>query len=433
MSKSQSILIIGGGAFGTSTAYHLALRGYTHVRVLDRYDTPSHDAASTDLNKIVRADYPDPMYLKMGVEAMEIWKSPTSFLQGLFHQTGWLMAAHELTIGWLQKAYATAKSLGHGDTRWLSSEDVKRQWPVITGPMEGWKNVWNSEAGWVPSSQALVRMAREAQAEGVVYITGDDGYVTKLLYDDKNTCVGALTASGRAHFADTVIVSNGSAIPTLVDAKDESIGTAGCLVVIKLTPAEIERYKRMPIIDDMEHGIAFPPDDHGLMKIICNHSITNYAYSTVPGASITHSHGDHPYDGIPREIEADIRKFLRDILPELAERPWVTTRMCWDCHTKDLHFRICPYPKARNLYIATCGAHHGFKFMPIIGRYVVDMLEGKLSEQHARAWSWKSGRGPEAELLDPHPYQYRDLGELTGWKDRNRDLAPPSRALRALL
>lgn len=76
-------------------------------------------------------------------------------------------------------------------------------------------------------------------------------------------------------------------------------------------------------------GIAFPPDEHGLMKIISNHSITNYAYSSVSGASITHSHGDHPHDGIPAELEADVRKFLRDILPELADRDWVTTRMCW--------------------------------------------------------------------------------------------------------
>lgn len=97
-------------------------------------------------------------------------------------------------------------------------------------------------------------MANEARTEGVEYITGQDGYVTKLLYDDQKTCVGALSASGKAHFADWVIVSNGANIPTLVEAREESVASAGCLVVIKLTPAEIEKYKKMPIIDDMEHG-----------------------------------------------------------------------------------------------------------------------------------------------------------------------------------
>lgn len=83
------------------------------------------------------------------------------------------------------------------------------------------------------------------------------------------------------------------------------------------------------LADSYSAGIAFPPDEHGLMKIICNHSITNYAKSTVPGASLAHSYGDHPHDGIPAELEDDVRKFLRDILPELADRQWVTTRMCW--------------------------------------------------------------------------------------------------------
>lgn len=104
-----------------------------------------------------------------------------------------------------------------------------------------------------------------------------------------------------------------------------------------------------------------------------------------------------------------------------------------DCHTKDLHFRICPYPNTKNLFIATCGAHHGFKFLPIIGKYVVDMLEGKLPKEHTEAWSWKSGTDPSEEVLYPHPYQYRDLAELTGWKNRNLNLNPPSRALRAML
>ena len=143
------MLIVGGGAFGTSTAYHLALRGYESVQVMDRFPAPSHDAASTDLNKIIRADYPDAMYSKMGQEAMEVWRSSNSFLAGLFRRTGWLMAAHEVTLGWLQDACKTAQSLGFGDTRWLSNEQVKVQYPVFTGPMSGWINLWNSEAGWV--------------------------------------------------------------------------------------------------------------------------------------------------------------------------------------------------------------------------------------------------------------------------------------------
>jgi sarcosine oxidase/L-pipecolate oxidase len=84
----------------------------------------------------------------------------------------------------------------------------------------------------------------------------------------------------------------------------------------------------------------------------------------------------------------------------------------------DLNFRICPYPENKNLFIATAGSNHGFKFLPIIGKYVADMLEGKLDKELVDLWSWKFGKIP-ANFRDPHPFPLRDLSELTGWKGRN--------------
>jgi sarcosine oxidase/sarcosine oxidase/L-pipecolate oxidase len=40
---------------GSSTALHLARRGFTNIRVLDVWDSPSADSAGNDLNK-VRSD-----------------------------------------------------------------------------------------------------------------------------------------------------------------------------------------------------------------------------------------------------------------------------------------------------------------------------------------------------------------------------------------
>ena len=61
MEKDMQILIIGAGCFGTSTAYHLSTRGYTSIRVLDRYAPPSCEAAATDISKIIRSDYNVPL------------------------------------------------------------------------------------------------------------------------------------------------------------------------------------------------------------------------------------------------------------------------------------------------------------------------------------------------------------------------------------
>jgi sarcosine oxidase/L-pipecolate oxidase len=55
VSRNESIVIVGAGCFGISTAYHLLQRGFTDVTVLDRSERlPAPDAASTDINKSER-------------------------------------------------------------------------------------------------------------------------------------------------------------------------------------------------------------------------------------------------------------------------------------------------------------------------------------------------------------------------------------------
>ncbi len=59
----DSVIIVGAGAFGLSTALHLSLAGYANITVLERGDTiPSRYSAANDITKIIRADYDDPFY-----------------------------------------------------------------------------------------------------------------------------------------------------------------------------------------------------------------------------------------------------------------------------------------------------------------------------------------------------------------------------------
>lgn len=141
-----SVLIIGSGTFGTSAAYHLSTRGYDRVTVLDRLEAPSKDAAATDLNKTVRCDYPSLLYSKLAEEAMKVWTSSDHPLSGLFNQTGWIMAAGKLARTFIDATHQASKLLG---TRSISSEEIKKRWPELTGPLYGWTSLWSSGAGWV--------------------------------------------------------------------------------------------------------------------------------------------------------------------------------------------------------------------------------------------------------------------------------------------
>ncbi|KAH1487929.1 hypothetical protein KXX06_003669, partial [Aspergillus fumigatus] len=76
MNKNDSVIIIGAGAFGLSTALRLAQDGYTSITVLDRCMPPVPDGSSNDISRVIRFDYGDPVYAQIAKEAYDQWKTP---------------------------------------------------------------------------------------------------------------------------------------------------------------------------------------------------------------------------------------------------------------------------------------------------------------------------------------------------------------------
>lgn len=64
-----------------------------------------------------------------------------------------------------------------------------------------------------------------------------------------------------------------------------------------------------------------------------------------------------------------------------------------DAFTTSADFIISPHAGAtEGLYVATCGNFHGWKFFPVLGRYIVQMLEGELEPDLAAKWAWDRDR-----------------------------------------
>ena len=81
-----SVIIVGAGEFGAATACSLLKSGrYGSVTILDRAQTlPAMDAASCDINKVVRYDYADPMYSELARIAIGEWNKPE--WKGIYYQ-----------------------------------------------------------------------------------------------------------------------------------------------------------------------------------------------------------------------------------------------------------------------------------------------------------------------------------------------------------
>lgn len=77
--------------------------------------------------------------------------------------------------------------------------------------------------------------------------------------------------------------------------------------------------------------------------------------------------------------------------------------------TPNQDFIISDYPRCKNLYVATGGSFHGWKFLPIIGKYVVEMLDGTLEQDLVEKWAWdREQTGSAHETVIPK----RELKDL---------------------
>ncbi|MCJ1303993.1 hypothetical protein MMC08_006804 [Hypocenomyce scalaris] len=430
MNPDTRILIVGAGAFGTSTAFHLSQRGYKSVRVLDRYAVPSIEAAATDISKVIRSDYNDPLYVALALEAIDVWKSSPLF-RDLYHVPGWILSAYNLSIPFVEGSIATSQRLGVQGLERMTPDRVRERFPVVTGDLEGWKiNVWNPTAGWARSGEALRRMALAAQKNGVEYIWGDRGYMKDFIFSDVGECSGVRTHDNTVHAADIVILATGAWTPSLTDLGAQVMSKGHCVAHIALSPAERQHYGAMPILDNLELGYFLPPGPgtEGVLKIAHSKYIINTFTNTATGitTSVPHTFTQNPADDFPLEIETEMRRNIARVFPELADRPFCYTRICWDADTIDRHFLVSPHPAHNNLYIATGGSSHGFKFMPVLGKYIADMLDGKLDSKIAFAWRWRAGKEVNTRNL-AHLDPETELRDLTGWQGRKQRARSQSR------
>jgi glycine/D-amino acid oxidase-like deaminating enzyme len=92
--------------------------------------------------------------------------------------------------------------------------------------------------------------------------------------------------------------------------------------------------------------------------------------------------------------EADVeetREFLRGSLPALADAPVVATRQCWYGDAADGDFLIDRHPTRAGLFVAGGDSGHAFKFAPVMGGLLADVVEGKPNAWAAR-FRWREPR-----------------------------------------
>lgn len=359
IAKSSPLLIIGAGTWGTSTALHLARRGYNNVTVLDVYPVPSPISAGNDTNKIISlsqySNRKEEIEVNeiLGNQAVDGWTNDPIFRQ-FYHDTGVLMAA--CTPEGIARLGVRAGPEGPSNLIEMSTTEQFQRLSssgVLRGQFPGWKgHLVRSGAGWAQARDAIVAAAGEAERLGVKFVTGPSQGKVVGLITEHNDVRGVTTADGKKWYAEQTFLCAGANAAQLLDFKQQLRPTAWTLVHIKLEPHERALYKNVPVIVNIEKGFFFEPDESGEIKVCDEHPGYTHIVRSETG---TLSSVPFEMTEVPKESEHRVRELLRETMPQLAERPFSFARICWCADTANREFIIDRHPVHRSLILG-CGA-----------------------------------------------------------------------------
>lgn len=257
--SDTSYIIVGAGVFGVSTALHL-IRKYphSHITLVDRDgpDAPTRVAASWDWNKVVRADYTDITYMRLALEARDVWKSDPLW-RPFYHETGIFWVARSAFAGRVVQNY---RELGvRGELYACTVEEARGEYGGLfaDGDYQDITEVLvNKTSGLADAKDALKRVIEEALMLGVTFVGAE---VEGLEFEDggRGACTGVRTKAGDTITAERTILCTGAFTPRLLmdsaperpdlHAGDRIVATGITEAVAPLTKEQFQKYRDMPV------------------------------------------------------------------------------------------------------------------------------------------------------------------------------------------
>lgn len=250
----QDYLIVGAGVFGLSTALELAKsQPDAKVTLIDRSPCPHPSAASSDLNKIIRADYDDVFYMRLALEALEKWKTDPIY-RPYFHETGMLFAED---IGMGDASLKNYKAIGHdAGAEILTTDEALDRFPIFK--KANWTDVkdnyYNPHSGWAEADPTMRSVAEAALAAGVKF---SQDSVERLIFDSAGACVGVRALDGQETRAGTTLLCAGAWTAQLIadsapdnkdiQANDRMVAAAAISCVVNCAAEYLSLYQDGPV------------------------------------------------------------------------------------------------------------------------------------------------------------------------------------------
>ena len=393
-SASSHVVVVGAGAWGAFTSWHLRRSGH-RVTLIDQYGAANSRATSGDETRGIRSSYGDrtvtpELWTEWARRSIQRWRDFDSehakrFGTRYFFTTGDLILREkpEPFTTRTQELW-TAQGVKF---EVLTADDAMRRWPQIKSEGNG-VVLYEPDAGVArarDSVQAVVALARDA---GVNFRIGrvTPGPIVNGRMD------GVTLGDGTRITADSYVFCCGpwmeKVFPDVMRNKTRlPIGH----VCYFGPPVGDERftYPNIPTwnVPGVTGWAALPVDSRGFRV---RGAMAPPAPPRAAGAEDAPPPPPPPLTSPdPRQSDPDLsvrwtsqeridgsRNVLRKFFPALAEAPLLETRSCHYESSVNRNFIVDHVPGAENAWIAGLGQAEGFKFSIVLGEYIARRVTG---------------------------------------------------------
>jgi sarcosine oxidase len=358
---AADLVVVGAGVMGAWVALE-ASRDGRRTTLIDAFGAGHPRATSGDETRIIRASHSrDPFYSRWSRLALDAWNGLAEATgERLFVPAGVLWLAHD-EDGWEASSEATLRDLGIPVER-LSPADLEARWPVLVAGDLAFA-IFEPDGGLLMARRGVRAVASAFESEGGRFelAWAEPGAV------DGRRLLDVTTRDGRRHAAADFVFAAGPWLPQLFPGVlGDVIRVTKQDVVFVGPPAGDGRFaaESLPCWLDSQGAVyGLPAVDGRGMKVGPDRF----------GPLFDPTDGERLVD--PESVRL-VRSYLARRFPDLAGAPVVETRVCQYETTPDSQFVIDRHPDFDNVWLVGGGSGHGFKHGPMIGRHVVERLNG---------------------------------------------------------
>lgn len=351
------IAVIGLGATGAAVLYQLARRGVRALGI-ERFHLGHANGSSHGPTRIIRlAHFENAAYVPLMQRAYALWHELENVSgERLVFPTGIAEigpAEGELVRG--SAAGASRYALAH---EMIDAASLMRRYPQFKVP-RSFAAVLQPDGGYIVAAAALLAEIRVAAAAGAIIRTGE---IVVAIEPLSNRVL--IRTAGDVIEVDGVVLAAGPWLCRLLPELHLPLRVTRQVVGWFADDGIQFSAERFPVfILESEHGIHYGFPAYGRMgiKIAKHHHLSE----------VVDAEG---YDrALSAADEAAIRGPLREYLPA-ADGRLLSAETCLYTMTPDGTFIIDRMPGFPHVVIASPCCGYGFKFSPVIGEIITDLL-----------------------------------------------------------